>query len=75
MTRMLSHIVFAAARFCYDFVIGDDWRITAGAAGVLTAGAAAVATGLVPESVIGPLVAFGHMALFVAILARTGARS
>ena len=75
MTRVPARIVFAVARFCYGFVVGDDWRIAAGAAVVLTAGASVVATGMVPEPVIGPLVAVGHMAMFVAILARTGARS
>ncbi len=32
-------------RFWYDFVIGDDWRIAAGVAGILALGAAAIAAG------------------------------
>jgi hypothetical protein len=43
--------VRAALRFCYDFVVGDDWRIAAGVVTVLAVGAVLVAFG-VPHGVV-----------------------
>jgi hypothetical protein len=37
------------ARFWYDFVIGDDWKIAAAVGAVLLAGAAVVAGAVLPE--------------------------
>jgi hypothetical protein len=35
----------AFARFWYEFIVGDDWRIAAGVVGVLAVGALAVSAG------------------------------
>ena len=47
------------ARFAYDFVIGDDWRIALGVVVVLAAGAVLVATGALGEDLLVPLVGAG----------------
>lgn len=61
------------ARFWYDFVVGDDWRIAAGVLVVLAIGAALVALDALPDAAIPPLVAAGIVGVVtVSILA--GAR-
>ena len=44
------------ARFWWDFIVGDDWRIAAGVVTVLAAGALLVAVGIVAVA-IGSIVA------------------
>lgn len=44
-------LVRAFARFWWDFVVGDDWRIAAGVVAVLGAGALLVAAGA-PDAVV-----------------------
>jgi len=39
-------LVKAVARFCWDFVVGDDWRIAAGVVLVLALGAIALVAGI-----------------------------
>ena len=52
--------VVAFLRFWYDFIVGDDWRIAAGAVLVLALGAIVVALGLagpwLPPVILGGLV-------------------
>jgi hypothetical protein len=38
--------VIAFGRFWYDFVVGDDWRVAAGAVAILVLAALGVALGL-----------------------------
>jgi hypothetical protein len=52
-------LVRGLARFAYDFVIGDDWRIALGVVVVLAAGALLVATGALGDDVLVPLVGAG----------------
>jgi hypothetical protein len=54
----------AFARFWYDFVIGDDWKIAATVAAVLLAGAALVAAEVLPRPVTAVLVGAGILAAF-----------
>lgn len=65
----------ACARFWYDLIIGDDWKIAAAVTSVLLAGAAAVisrAGGLAP---LPPLLALGLGVSFtISILIDTRAR-
>jgi hypothetical protein len=53
-------------RFWYDFIVGDDWKVAGMVAGVLGAGAVAVATEVIPSAVLAPaigaLVALGFLA-------------
>jgi hypothetical protein len=51
--------VKAVARFCWDFVVGDDWRIAAGVVAVLAAGAIVVARGSLDDEVLTVLVGAG----------------
>ena len=63
--------VRAFARFWYDFVVGDDWRIAAGVVLVLGLGAVALVAGLA-----GPwlpvAIGFGLVAVFVVPVLRMG---
>jgi hypothetical protein len=63
------------ARFWYDFVIGDDWKIAATVAAVLLAGAALVAAEVLPERLTPVLIGAGILAAFtVAMVVDTRAR-
>jgi hypothetical protein len=64
------------ARFWYDFVIGDDWKIAATVAAVLLAGAALVAAEVLPERLTPVLIGAAILAAFtVAMVVDTRARS
>jgi hypothetical protein len=52
-------LVKVVARFGWDFVVGDDWRIAAGVVAVLTAGAIVVARGSLDDEVLTVLVGAG----------------
>jgi hypothetical protein len=52
-------LVTAFGRFCWDFVVGDDWRIAAGVVAVLVAGAVVVARGTLDDEVVTVLVGAG----------------
>ncbi|MGZ6670791.1 MAG: hypothetical protein ACXVFM_00390 [Solirubrobacteraceae bacterium] len=47
------------ARFWWDFIVGDDWRIAAGVVAVLAAGAVLVAETAVPDWLVAVLAATG----------------
>ena len=47
------------ARFWWDFIVGDDWRIAAGVVGVLAGGALLVAETAVPDWLVAVLAAAG----------------
>jgi len=49
----------AFGRFCWDFVVGDDWRIAAGVVTVLAAGAVVVASDALDDEVVTVLVGAG----------------
>jgi hypothetical protein len=63
--------VVAFARFWYDFVVGDDWRIAAGVVLVLALGAVVLAAGMA-----GPwlpvAIGLGLIAVFALPLLRAG---
>jgi len=52
-------LVTAFGRFCWDFVVGDDWRIAAGVVTVLAAGAVVVSSGAVDDELVTVLVGAG----------------
>ena len=56
-------------RFWYEFIVGDDWRIAAGVAVVLAAGAVAVAAGLA-SPLLAVVLFVGLVAVFVAPILR-----
>ena len=47
------------ARFWFDFIVGDDWRIALGVTLVLAGGAALVAADAVSDAVLAPTIAVG----------------
>ena len=55
----MIRLVTAFARFCWEFVVGDDWRIAAGVVAVLTAGAVVVSRGTLDDEVVTVLVGAG----------------
>ena len=55
----MIRLVKVVARFCWDFVVGDDWRIAAGVVAVLAAGAIVVARGSLDDEVLTVLVGVG----------------
>jgi hypothetical protein len=57
-------------RFWWDFVIGDDWRIAAGVATVLAAGALLVAGTDLPDAAVAGIAWAGVVAVVAAALLR-----
>jgi hypothetical protein len=53
------------ARFWWDFIVGDDWRIAAGVVAVLAAGALLVADTSAPDGLVAALVAVGIVAVAI----------
>jgi hypothetical protein len=60
------------ARFCWDFVVGDDWRIAAGVVVVLAGGAVLVAKTSVPDGAVAALTALGIVVVAIASIAAAG---
>jgi hypothetical protein len=60
------------ARFWWDFVVGDDWRIAAGVVVVLAGGALLVARTSVPDGVVAAVTALGIVAVAIASIAAAG---
>jgi hypothetical protein len=63
------------ARFWWDFVVGDDWRVAAGVLAALCFGALLAATDAASDGVIGAVVTAGLLgAVAVTLLAPAGRR-
>lgn len=65
------------ARFWWDFVVGDDWRIAAGVTASLAAGALLVSVTALPDAAISLLTLAGvvlTVAATVVLRGRRGAR-
>ena len=60
------------ARFWWDFVVGDDWRIAAGVVVVLAGGAVLVARTSVPDGVVAAVTAVGIVVVAIATIAAAG---
>lgn len=60
------------ARFWWDFVVGDDWRIAAGVVVVLAGGAVLVARTSVPHGVVVTLTAVGIVVVAIGSIAAAG---
>ena len=57
------------ARFWWDFVIGEDWRIAAGVVAVLGAGALLVANTDAPDGLVAALTALGIVLVAIGSIA------
>ena len=63
------------ARFWWDFIVGDDWRIAAGVVAVLAAGAVLVAKTAVPDWLVAALVAVGIVTVAIGSIAASALRA
>ena len=63
------------ARFWWDFIVGDDWRIAAGVVVVLSAGALLVANTSAPDGLVAALVAVGIVAVAIGSIAASALRA
>ena len=63
------------ARFWWDFIVGDDWRIAAGVVVVLAAGALLVANTSAPDGLVAALVAVGIVAVAIGSIAASALRA
>jgi hypothetical protein len=63
------------ARFWWDFIVGDDWRIAAGVVVVLTAGALLVANTSAPDGLVAALVAVGIVAVAIGSIVASALRA
>jgi hypothetical protein len=63
------------ARFWWDFIVGDDWRIAAGVVTVLAAGALLVADTNAPDGVVAALVAVGIVAVAIGSIVASARRA
>jgi hypothetical protein len=57
----VKRFVTGFARFWWDFIVGDDWRIAAGVVAVLGGGALLVAGGDASQTLVAALMAAGIM--------------
>jgi hypothetical protein len=69
----VKRFVTGFARFWWDFIVGDDWRIAAGVVVVLGAGALLVSGGDASDHLVAALVAAGIILVAIASIV-TGAR-
>jgi hypothetical protein len=63
------------ARFWWNFIVGDDWRIAAGVVTVLAAGALLVADTSAPDGVVAALVAVGIVAVAIGSIVASARRA
>ncbi len=63
------------ARFWWDFIVGDDWRIAAGVVVVLAAGALLVANTSAPDGLVAALVAMGIVVVAIGSIAASALRA
>jgi len=63
------------ARFWWDFVIGEDWRIAAGVVAVLAAGALLVAKTDAPDGLVAALTALGIVLVAIGSIAASALKA
>jgi uncharacterized membrane protein HdeD (DUF308 family) len=63
------------ARFWWDFVIGEDWRIAAGVVAVLAAGALLVANTDAPDGLVAALTALGIVLVAIGSIAASALKA
>jgi hypothetical protein len=64
----------AFGKFWYDFIVGEDWRIAAGVAGALAAGALLASADAVGDTLLVVLVAVAIVVVVVASVVGSAAR-
>lgn len=61
-------LAVAFGRFWWDFIIGDDWRITAGVLGVLALGAVLVSATGTLHALIAVIAGVGILAVAISVI-------
>lgn len=62
----LTSLLRAFGRFCWDFVVGDDWKIAAGVVLTLLAGGALAASAATGADWLAPVIGAIALLVFVA---------
>ena len=68
-------LVAGFARFWWDFIVGDDWRIAAGVVLVLGAGALLVSAARASDSLVATLTAVGIMLVAIGSIVAAALRA
>jgi hypothetical protein len=68
-------IVAGFARFWWDFIVGDDWRIAAGVLAVLAVGALLVSSAGASDSLVAALTAVGIMLVAIGSIVAAALRA
>ena len=68
-------LVAGFARFWWDFIVGDDWRIAAGVLLVLGAGALLVSAGRASDPLVATLTAIGIMLVAIGSIVAAALRA
>jgi hypothetical protein len=68
-------VVAAFARFLWDFIVGDDWRIAAGVVAVLSLGALLVSASDASPAVVATLTAAGIMLVAIGAIVAAALRA
>ena len=63
------------ARFWWDFIVGEDWRIAAGVVAVLGAGALLVAATDAPDGLVAVLTALGIVLVAIGSIVASALRA
>jgi hypothetical protein len=68
-------VVAAFARFWWDFIVGDDWRIAAGVVAVLALGALLVSASDASAALVATLTAAGIMLVAIGSIVAAALRA
>ena len=68
-------LVAGFARFWWDFVVGDDWRIAAGVVAVLGAGALLVVGTDAPDGLVAAVTAAGILLVAIGSIAASALKA
>jgi hypothetical protein len=68
-------LVAGFARFWWDFIVGDDWRIAAGVLLVLGVGALLVSAGRASDPLVATLTAIGIMLVAIGSIVTAALRA
>jgi hypothetical protein len=68
-------LVAGIARFWWDFIVGDDWRIAAGVVLVLGVGAVLVSTARASDPLVAALTAVGIMLVAIGSIVAAALRA
>jgi hypothetical protein len=68
-------LVAGFARFWWDFIVGDDWRIAAGVLLVLGVGALLVSAGRASDPLVATLTAIGIMLVAIGSIVAAALRA